>query len=202
MQRVCGTEPGYQRIIRIHYLQNGSVVTGIYLPFDMDAYDAGSVKGVVSEDLRTHSGIWIETGRINFSLSEDGMSLTGTGTVGDGVLDEPVQYEVTATRVGEIADPESLWSGSWITPRKTYNLTQNGTYVSGTNQPLAGIEDDPGTFEGILSDDEMFFSGTWTETGTYSYTLSEDTMSFSGTYTDTLEPSARTFPLNATRMQY
>ncbi|MBN1166388.1 MAG: hypothetical protein JXA44_04565 [Methanospirillaceae archaeon] len=183
------------------YTQNGSIITGIYLPFDTDTNEAGSVEGAVSEDFMTHSGIWIETGGINLSLSEDGMFLSGTGTTGEGVLDEPGLYEITATRVGESLDPENIWSGNWITPRKTYTLTQNGTHVTGTNQPLPGIEDDPGVFEGELSDDTLTFSGTWTESGRYFYTLSEDTLSFSGTYTDAREPSAQTLPLNATRVR-
>ena len=187
-------------IYTTNYQQNGTEIAGYYIPFNPDLYDPGLLEGTVSEDGKTITGVWTESGLTMLEISEDGMSMSGTGTTGDGVVDEPYTYERTVTRVGDIVDPENIWSGSWITEFNTYNITQNGTFISGTHQPLPGREDDPGVFEGTVSEDRKTFSGTWTESGSFSYTMSEDGTYYNGTFSEGLDPSSEWYPINATKM--
>jgi len=182
--------------------QNGTEIAGNYIPFDLETYDAGLLEGTLSEDQKTFSGVWIESGLQEATLSEDGMSFSGTGSTNPvGTLTEPRTYEATGTRVGTPTDPDNLWSGTWETPRKIYNLTQDGTTISGTNEPLPETDDEPGVFKGTVSEDGNTMSVEWVESGNFTFILSDDGIFWNGTYTDLLDPSAELFPWNATKMQ-
>ncbi|MDD1724059.1 MAG: hypothetical protein LUQ07_02890 [Methanospirillum sp.] len=180
--------------------QNGSEISGSYVPFDLDNYDTGRLEGSLSEDGKIFSGIWTDSGSMDLTLSEDMMSFSGNGLINpEGNMTEPYTYEATGTRDGEVTDTKNPWTGSWITPRKTYNLTQDGVSITGTNKPLPGSGDEPGVFEGTVQDDGKAMSVNWTETGNFVFTLSDDGTSFTGTYTYELDPSSETGYWNATK---
>lgn len=182
--------------------QSGTEIAGYYVPFDPEAYDSGLLEGTLSEDQKIFSGVWTESGNQESTLSDDGMSFNGTGSTNSvGSFTEPQTYETTGTRVGTPADPDNLWTGSWETPRKVYNLTQDGTIISGTNEPLPETDDEPGVFEGTVSEDGKTVSLEWIESGNFTFILSDDGMFWNGTYTNVLDPSAEQFPWNATRIQ-
>jgi len=189
-------------VYTIFIQQNGTEIAGYYIPFDPEAYDAGMLEGTLSEDQKTFSGVWIESGLQESTLSDDGMSFNGTGTTNPvGSFTEPQTYETTGTRVGTPVDPDNLWTGSWQTPRKVYHLTQEGTTISGTNEPLPETEDEPGVFEGTVSEDGKIVSLEWIESGNFTFILSDDGMSWNGTYTEVVDPAAELLPWNATRIQ-
>lgn len=180
--------------------QNGSEISGSYVPFDLENYDAGRLEGSLSEDGKIFSGTWTDTGSMDLTLSEDMMSFYGNGQIHpEGNMTEPYVYKATGTRDGEVTDMKNPWTGSWTTPRKTYNLTQNGASITGTNKPLSGSNDEPGVFEGRVQEDGKTIFMNWTETGNFVFTLSDNGTSFTGTYTFERNPSAGTGYWNATK---
>lgn len=182
--------------------QNGQEIVGTYIPGDPNRYDTGILKGNVSEDLRTFSGMWTESGSIELTLSEDGLSFKGTVTNDPvGEMTEPFTFERTGTRVGTPVDPDNLWTGTWKTPKKMYYLTQDGTSITGRNEALPGINDEPGIYEGTVSGDGKTTSIRWIESGNFTFILSDDGLSWNGTYSEVLDPSAELYPWNATRIQ-
>lgn len=171
--------------------QNSSGITGSYMPKRPEIYDTGRLEGSLSEDGKTYSGKWIESGSITANLSSDNMSYTRIVTTNpQGNMTEPYTHLDNATRIGAISDPDNLWTGSWLNVRKTYNYTQNGSVVRGTNIPFPGVPDQPGMMEGTVSEDGKIITGNWTETGYYNFTMSDDGSFFNGTFSETLDPTA------------
>lgn len=175
----------------IYIEQDNSGITGEYEPMDPQLIDPGMLEGNVSEDRKTYSGVWIESGSALQTLSDDNMSFTINGSVNPyGTLSDPLYFLSNATRIGEISDPENPWTGNWTTERKLYVFTQDGTSVSGSNQPLSGINDESATLEGTLSDDRRIYTGNWTETGIFSFVISDDGSTFNATIHESLDPSS------------
>lgn len=171
--------------------QDQSGITGEYVPTNLSLLDPGRVEGNVSEDGRTYSGVWIETGSNTYTLSNDKMSFAILGFADPyGNMTEPAYYTSNATRIGDIPDPDNPWSGSWVTWKKSYNLTQNGTYLSGINQPLNNVNDESGLLDGIISDDGTTYTGNWTEKGSFTFVMSDTGSEFNATITKSLEPTA------------
>ncbi|MBN1166387.1 MAG: hypothetical protein JXA44_04560 [Methanospirillaceae archaeon] len=181
--------------------QNGSEIAGSYVPFDLDTYDAGLLTGSLSDDTRTFFGVWTESGFVNGTLSEDKNSFAGVisnNPAGD--MNDPYAYPKTVTRTGNGFDPDNPWSGTWESKRKSYVLVQSGTIVTGTHEPLPGIEDEPGIFEGTVSDDKRSASLKWLESGSFSFTLSDDGSYYNGTFTVDRDPDTESNYWNATRI--
>ena len=180
--------------------QDEDGITAIYQPVDPEAHDPGRLEGTVSEDGLVFSGRWSETGNSTMILSEDQMAFMGSGTCTqiEG-LPPTYPYEYNATRSGEIEDPENVWTGEWKSDYKTYNITQEGTSITGVNHPLPDVEDEDGLFEGVVSDDGITATGTWIETGDFIFTLSEDGTYFNGTYIIDLSTSDESWPWNMTK---
>lgn len=184
--------------------QNSSVITGRYDSKNPEMFDTGVLEGTVSEDGKTYSGEWIEFGTFDYTLSEDNMSYSGTVTTSTQRINQVDFVHMSdltnATRVGEVADPDNLWTGDWASVRKTHNYVQNGTIVSGTNQILPGVKDQPGVLEGSVSEDGRTITGTWIETGNFNFTISDDGSSFNGTFSVSLDPEADAMSMTALRM--
>lgn|GEM_PF-5885391 len=70
--------------------------------------------------------------------------------------------------------------------KKSYNLIQNGTIMSGVNMSLPNINDEEGILNGTVSPDVMTDSGTWIEKGEFFFVLSEDGSSINATITKSL----------------
>jgi len=182
-------------------LQNGSSIAGSYTPDNITARDPGLLKGSLSEDGRTFSGIWSESGTFSFILADDGKSFSGAGTVNqEGIAEEPFTYTINGTREGAIADAENTWTGTWKTGSKTYSLTQNGTALSGSYIPFDPETDEPGLMDGVVSDDGRIMKGTWVESGTFHFVLSDDGLAFNGTYTTELTDLAITDTWNGRKI--
>ncbi|MCA1916520.1 hypothetical protein [Methanospirillum hungatei] len=182
-------------------LQNGSFIAGSYTPNNITARDPGQLKGTLSEDGSTFSGIWSEGGTVSLILADDGESFSGTGTVNqEGLLEEPFTYTIHGTREGAIPDANNTWTGTWKTGSKTYNLTQNGTALSGSYTPFDLDSDEPGLIDGAISEDGKIMKGTWIETGTFSFIISDDGLTFNGTYTTELTESAVTDSWNGVKI--
>jgi len=182
------TNPDYTMYIT----QNESGIVGAYVPYNLDELDPGRLEGNLTEDGKTFSGIWIETGSSNYTLSDDKMSFEIVGySDPQASMTSPVIYFSNATRVGEIFDFDNPWTGDWVTNWKNYHITQNGTQMSGNGEPLANVTDEMGTFSGIVSDDGIRYNGTWIEQGRFTFTLADDGSSYDATITNSLEPSAK-----------
>lgn len=182
--------------------QNGSEITGWYEPKDLKLYDPGLLNGSISAEGKIFSGMWIESGPLRIIQSGDGMSYSGSGGIrSDAKLNESGTYTASGTRMESSFDPEKIWAGTWKTERTLNTWVQNGTSITGSYQPLAGIEDEPGLFEGTASENGKTLSGTWIETGNFSFTLSEDNSVFNGTYGWGLNASAGTDFWNGTKLQ-
>lgn len=174
--------------------QNSSVITGRYDSKNSDMYDTGVLEGTLSGDGMTYSGKWTELGSFNYTFSDDNMSYTGTAMTSPQHI-RRVDYihpgNVTdATRVGEITDPDNLWTGDWTSARKTHHYIQNGSVVSGTNQVLPSVNDQPGILNGTVSEDGRMITGTWIETGYINYTVSDNGSYFNGTFSVSLAPGS------------
>lgn len=175
----------------VYINQDASGITGEYVPFDLVSLDPGTLEGSVSDDGRTYSGEWIENGSNIYTLSDDKMSFAINGSSDPhGPMTGPAYYTSNATRVGDMVDPENPWSGSWITKKKTYNLTQKGTTLTGTNQPLPGVNDNPGVLEGIVSEDGRTYAGYWTEKGRFTFVMSDTGSFFNATMSKGPDPAA------------
>ena len=181
--------------------QNESGISGSYIPDDPELYDAGILEGTLSDNGNTLSGVWTESGLFSETLSSDGMSFNGTGSSNpQGNMDEASIYNNTGTRVGKLADSDNIWSGAWVTERKSYNYTQDGLSITGTNQPLPGIDDEPGSMVGTVSDDGKIITGKWVETGNFTFIISKDGSFFNGTYNVNLDLLNKTESWNATKI--
>ncbi len=175
----------------MYITQNQSGILGEYVPLDLDLLDPGRFEGNMSDDGRTFSGVWIETGSNTYTLSDDKMSFTINGSADiRGPMSKPAYYTSNATRIGEIVDSANPWSGNWASAKKSYNLTQNGKLLSGINMPLTNVNDENGTLSGVVSDDGTTYTGTWTEIGGLTMVMSENGSSFNATITKSLDPKA------------
>lgn len=175
----------------MYITQDESAISGAYVPFDLFEFDTGYLEGNISPDGRTYSGIWIETGKNTNTLSSDLMSFSISGyTDTHGLMAEPVHYTSNATRVGDIVDTAYPWTGNYVSEWKTYNFTQDGDVVYGTNEPLPGVDDNPGVIEGTVSEDGMTFNGTWIEKGNYTMVIDDEGMTIHATIYKSLEPDA------------
>ena len=175
----------------LYITQDESGISGAYVPMDLLEYDSGYLEGNLSSDGKTYSGIWIESGMNTNTLSQDLMSFSISGyTDPQGPMTEPFHYTSNATRAGEIVDPDNPWTGEYVSEWKRYNITQNGVSITGTNEPLPGIDDNAGVAEGTVSEDGMVFTGTWIEKGRYTFVISDDGMSINATISKGLEPDA------------
>ncbi|MDD1729307.1 MAG: hypothetical protein LUQ50_09580, partial [Methanospirillum sp.] len=168
----------------VYIMHNQSGITGEYVPTDLIQLDPGRLEGNISDDGKTYSGVWIETGINTYTLSDDMMSFTINGTADpQGPMTEPSIYSGTAKRVGEIVDSANPWTGNWASLNKTYNLTQAGTLLTGTNEPLAGVNDEASNLSGIVSADGITYNGNWIEIGGFTFVMSDNGSSFNATIT-------------------
>lgn len=171
--------------------QNESGIAGVYIPVDIPNLDPGRLEGNLSADGKTYSGIWIETGSNTYTLSNDNLSFTITGHADPvGPMTEPVSYASNATRIGDFFDDKNPWTGNFATSKKSYNLIQNGTTVTGVNEPLTNVNDETGVLKGTLSEDGRSYNGTWIEKGGFTFVLADDGSSINATITKSLEPNA------------
>ncbi|PKL59616.1 MAG: hypothetical protein CVV33_06900, partial [Methanomicrobiales archaeon HGW-Methanomicrobiales-4] len=184
-------------------LQNVSEISGDYVPLNFELYDPGHMQGTLSEDGKTFSGICTEKGFLKLNLSDDEMSFSGVGVIPPlGSMSEPYVYERNGTRSENLSDLDNKWSGTWTTPKKTFELIQNGTYVFGTNEPLLPeVKDEPGLFEGTVSEDGKTITLNWLETGNFTFTLSDDGSFFNGTYHVEPDPSRVSDSWNGTKIR-
>jgi hypothetical protein len=174
----------------MYITQNQSGIAGEYVPTDLNALDPGRLEGNVSDDGKTFSGIWIETGSNTYILSDDKMSFTITGFADPyGSMSEPAGYSYNATRIGEIMDPKNPWTGNWVTEKKSYNLTQNGSQLSGVNEPLTNVNDEVGSLSGTISENGTVYTGNWTEKGRFTFVMADDGLSYNATITKSLDPN-------------
>ncbi len=175
----------------MYIVQNQSGIGGEYVPKDLDLLDPGRFEGNLSEDGRTFTGIWIETGSNTYTLSDDKMSFTINGYADiRGPMTKLAYYTSNATRIGEIMDSANPWNGNWVSQKKSYNLTQNGKFLTGINTPLTNVNDENGTLSGVVSDDGTVYTGTWNEIGGLTMVMSENGTSFNATITKSLDPKA------------
>lgn len=175
----------------LYISQDESGILGAYVPKDLLEYDPGMLEGNLSSDGKTYSGIWIETGSNTYTLSSDKMSFAISGYADpQGPMTEPEYYTGNTTRVGEIVDQENPWTGNYVSEWKTYNITQDGMLLTGTNEPLPGIDDNSGVMNGTVSEDGMIYTGTWIEKGGFSFVIADDGMSINATISKSLEPDA------------
>jgi len=182
-------------------LQNGTSIVGSYEPKDIENRDPGVLKGTLSDDGRTFSGIWSESGTISLIMSDDMMSFSGTGSVDQNSNLTPFEYTRTGNRTSEGILQENPWSGTWDTIHNTYTLLQNGTTLSGTYIPKNPDADEPGFIEGRISDNGKILNGSWFESGTFTFRISDDGKRFNGTYTHSLSNSAINDTWNAEKIE-
>jgi len=175
----------------VYITQDASGISGVYVPMDLLEYDPGLLEGNLSSDGKTYSGIWIESGSNTNTFSSDLMSFSISGYADpQGPMTEPANYTSNATRVGEIVDPANPWTGNFVSEWKTYNITQNGTAIIGTNEPLSDVDDNAGVMSGTVSEDGMTFNGTWIEKGGFTFVIADDGLSINATISKSLDPDA------------
>lgn len=162
----------------LNLTQDGTLVSGLYeKPKDMIVLN---IEGNVSEDGKTLSGNWSNSGKIEFVLSDDGKTFNGT-YISEHMSD--IAYNSDSTWNGTLsseADPENPWSGSWDAGMNTFtNLSQEDNSVQGSYISPGGI---PMVIEGTLSEDGKVLTGTYSDSGLFVFTLSEDGNIFNGTF--------------------
>jgi hypothetical protein len=59
-------------------MQNGSVVSGTYIPLSLDADEPGFIEGTVTEDGKELKGTWVESGNFSFKISDNKQFFNGT----------------------------------------------------------------------------------------------------------------------------
>ena len=181
------SSPNYTAYLK----QDASGISGDYVPSDLNMLDPGFFEGNVSEDGKTYSGVWIETGSNTYTLSDDMMSFTIEGFSDPyGPMTAPANYTSNATRVGDILDPMNPWSGNWVSGKKSYNMTQQGASLTGVNQPLANVNDEAGVLEGTVSEDGKVYTGNWTEKGGFTFVMEDTGSSFNATIAKSLDKKA------------
>ena len=190
------SSPNYTMYIN----QDESGISGAYVPMDLLEYDSGYLEGTLSSDGKTYSGIWIESGKSTNTFSNDRMSFTINGSTDpQGPMTEPAQYTSNATRIGEIVDTANPWTGNYVSEWKSYNLTQDGFVITGTNEPLPDNNDNPGVMNGTVSEDGMTSNGTWIEKGGFTFVMADEGNSMNVTITKSLEPDAIAEEMTFTR---
>ncbi|HWQ63895.1 MAG TPA: hypothetical protein VN429_05720 [Methanospirillum sp.] len=107
-----------------------------------------------------------------------------------GSMSKPAGYSYNASRIGEIIDPKNPWTGNWVTEKKSYNLTQNGSHLSGVNEPLTNVNDEVGSLSGTISENGTVYTGNWTEKGRFTFVMADDGLSYNATITKSLDPNA------------
>lgn len=173
--------------------QNGTEISGLYIPKDDALSDPGVLEGTLSEDEKTFSGKWTETGPFRLVMDDDAMTYNGTiGISLNGEIINPETSTTNGTRKGSSFNPENLWSGTWNNPHMLNTWVQDGFTVTGLYSPMENVNDEPGVMEGTVSDDGNIFSGTWKESGNFTFHLSDDGSYFNGTYSVSLDPDAKT----------
>ncbi|MBN1166390.1 MAG: hypothetical protein JXA44_04580 [Methanospirillaceae archaeon] len=182
-----------------YIIQNGTEITGTYDPYDIDTYDPGMITGTLSADMKICTGKWVESGPNTLYLSDDAMSHWDTGGVYPEGMDQDYSYEMIWERRGRQTDPDNPWTGTWVNDEEREIMVQNGTVVRSTYYPLPPDEDEPGTFEGTVSEDNRTITGFWTETGNFTCILSGDNSSFHGAYMVDLAKSGKSYLWNAKR---
>lgn len=186
----------------LNFFQNESGIYGSYEPMNLSLYDPGSFEGELSQDGKVFYGTWTETGPLNVTMSDDGMSISGIGGVFEDAGDtDPGAYATYATREEETFNPDQRWTGTWVSARTNNTWIQKGTEVTGSYRPIQGIDDEPGLFKGKISSDGRTLSGFWTEYGNFSFLLSDDKNTINGTYDLALNPAAGSDFWNATRIR-
>jgi hypothetical protein len=73
---------GHGRTARANYTltQNGTFLSGTYIPKLPKEDDPGFIEGDISEDGSVFEGSWYESGTFQFTISDDAMNFTGTYT--------------------------------------------------------------------------------------------------------------------------
>ncbi len=186
--------------VTFYLIQNGTEITGNYEPHDIDTYDPGLITGILSADMTVCTGRWVESGPNTLYLSEDAMSHWDTGGVYPEGMDQDYSYSMVWERRGRQTDPDNPWTGTWVNDEEREIMVQNGTVVRSTYYPLPPDEDEPGIFEGTISDDKRTVNGFWTETGNFTFFLCSDYSSFHGTYTVDMATSGKTYVWEAEKI--
>lgn len=60
--------------------QNGTALSGSYVPFDPETDEPGLIDGIISEDGKILKGTWVESGNFKFIISDDRLAFNGTYT--------------------------------------------------------------------------------------------------------------------------
>ncbi len=157
---------------------DGRNVTGVYTDPPIAVSRTG--EGTISEDGKVLSGSWSQFGPFTFTLSDDGTYFNGTYGYGESNAVDEADDTWNGTLTTEV-DTEKPWSGSWIEEIGDVTiLNQNGTRVSGVYQTsdLSEIT----VVEGTVSEDGKELTGIWTQSGLSTLTMSDDGMYFNGTF--------------------
>ncbi|HWQ66400.1 MAG TPA: hypothetical protein VN372_05980 [Methanospirillum sp.] len=171
--------------------QNESGIFGGYVPKDLNVLDPGRLEGNVSDDGKTVSGVWIESGSNTYVMSDNYVTFTIDGFADPyGPMSGPVNYTSNATRIGDFLDTNNPWTGNWTTWKKSYHLWQRGRSVTGVNEPLTNVNDETGILEGVISEDGKTYIGRWTEKGGFTFKMSDTGSAFNATITKSLDPGA------------
>ena len=195
---------GYYTIV---IQENETGISGWYEPFDIDTYDPGMLTGSLSDDKKIFSGKWIESGPNTLYLSDDNMSHSGTGGVYLEGMEQPYSYSMEWDRVGAQLDPDNPWSGSWENDEAMETMIQNGTSVTSTyfqkltEEDEGDESDEPGIFEGTVTEGGRTLTGFWPETGNFTFILSEDGNFWTGTDNLDFSKFIVTDTWNATKIQ-
>jgi len=175
----------YQEI----FIQNGTTVTGTYLPISSDLKDGGTIIGSISENRSILTGTWKEIGDVKLTLSDDNKT-----------LDSRWAYSDEDISLSKLYGDEAV-DGIWNSENMTMSLFREGSTVMGTYYSLDQTTGVCGFINGTISKDGKVITGTFIESGDVAYVLAADGSSFNGTYTYGNGPVKEVDTWNAIRVQ-
>nr|WP_319537691.1 hypothetical protein [uncultured Methanospirillum sp.] len=169
-------------------VQNGSSVTGTYVPFMPSVNDTGILNGTISDNESVVNGVWSESGEITLTRNDDNFT-----------LDVLWAYDDQSEQFKKSEGVDTLY-GTWNSPNLTLSLQVDGSTASGVYRSLSPITNVGGYLNGTVSQDGKKVTGTFVEAGNFTFALAKDGSYFNGTYSYGSEPVKEDDTWNAIRL--
>lgn len=170
------------------FVQNGTTVTGTYIPISSEMKNDGIIVGTVADDPSVLSGTWKEIGDVKLTFSDDTSAMIARWA-----------YNGEDQHFSKIYGEDPI-EGIWNSESLTLSLFRDDSMVQGSYYSLDETTGVCGLMNGTLSQDGSEITARYVESGNFSYTLADDGSYFNGTYTYGAGPVKAVDTWNATRL--